>query len=88
MYMYETNGNGKDSWKLSTNPQLDTYIRMITNEFHTQFGIWRENNPELMDGDQELFAAYYTKILGDDNLCKRKMKRLLSECLTNMHDSE
>jgi len=88
VYVYETGDNGKESWRLSTNAQLETYIRMITNEFHRQFGIWRENNQELMDGDQELFAAYYTKILGDDNLCKRKMKRLLSECLTNIHHSE
>lgn len=88
VYVYEESEHGKESWKMTTNAQLDKYIRMITNEFHIQFGLWRENNQELMDGDQELFAAYYTKILGDDKLCKRKIKKILCDCLTNTDNSE
>ena len=59
---------------------------MITNEFHNQFRIWFENNEDLMGKDEELFHHYYQKILSDDKLCKRKLKKHLCECLSNESD--
>lgn len=83
LYVYEVSDKGNDTWKIATNVDLDKYIRMVTNEFYIQFGIWHENNQELLENDSELFPAYYQKILSDDKLCKRKIKKQICDCLSN-----
>lgn len=87
IYIYDVSAKNRETWKVATNADLDKYIHMITNEFHNQFRIWFENNEDLMGKDEELFHHYYQKILSDDKLCKRKLKKHLCECLSNESDS-
>lgn len=83
LYVYDISDKGKEAWKVATNADLDKYIRLISNEFHNQFRIWCENNQESLDEDEELFPMYYRKILSDDKLCKRKIKKQICDCLSN-----
>ena len=83
IYIYDISAKGKKAWKIATNTDISTYIKIITNEFHNQFRIWFNNNEDLMGKDEELFHTYYQKILSDDKLCTRKLKKQLCECLSN-----
>ena len=84
LYVYDSNSENKNTWKMLTNSELNKHIGTITRRFHVEFGIWWENKRALLnEQDDELFPGYFGKIFSDDKLCRRQIKKLLCSCLSN-----
>ena len=67
-YVFQNSENNNKQWVRYTSPQLDKYIRRITNQFAYDFqDYWYEPHKQLIETQEDyndLYLNYYEKILG------------------------